>query len=106
MTKNAIGEHCPIDLPHCGLWSDPYVKRLSRSYDDEGFEQGQRINGFDECPKCGVWWPCVEEPDCWQESDHVAGQWSAIGWWGASVCGECDLLLITQPDGTPEAYQL
>lgn len=93
--------HCPIDF---GDEYTPYVVRLSKWFDDEGCERGKRINGFDQCPKCGLWWPCEEEPDCWEESDD--GTLVAIGWWGASVCCDCNLLLVTQPDGTPEAYQL
>lgn len=52
----------------------------------------------------GLWWPCVEQPDCWEEMDD--GRWKATGWWGASVCEVCDLLMVEQPDGTPECYSL
>ena len=95
-----IGPHCPINLPHS---DKPYVAYLSRSFDEDGHERGERINGFDQCPKCGLWWPCIEEPDCWEEDGD---KWKATGWWGAAVCEECNLLMVEQPDGTPECYQL
>lgn len=100
-----MGPHCPIDLlQRCNF--DRYVVQLSRSFDDEGYEQGERINGFVECPKCGLWWPCIEEPDCWEEDDEQKGKWVAIGWWGGVVCDECRLLIVDQPDGHTEVYQL
>jgi hypothetical protein len=95
-----MGPHCPIDLL---TRNGPYAARLSSSYDADGFEQGERINGFEQCPKCGLWWPCVEEPDCWTEDGD---KWKATGWWGAAVCEECDLLMVEQPDGRGEVYQL
>lgn len=93
---------CPINLPQ--LESPPIV-RSQRTFDSEGLERGERINGYDQCPRCGLWWPIVEEPDVWEE---VAGtqRWIATGWWGAAICGECDLLMVEQPDGTPECYRL
>lgn len=99
-----IGPHCPIDLP---TRDAPYCVRIGeRGFDDRGHETGERINGFDQCPKCLLWWPCLEEPDCWEESDDQPGKWIATGWWGAAVCEECELLMVEQPDGTPECYQL
>lgn len=98
---NPIGPHCPVNLSG----DDPYVVQLSLEIDDEGFERGERIHGFDQCPKCGLWYPCVEEPDMW-ELDEETGIWRAEGWWGGTFCEECGLLLVTQPDGTPEAYDL
>lgn len=95
-----IGPHCPANLP---TRATPYCVRLSNSFDEDGYEQGQRINGFDCCPQCGLWWPCIEEPDCWEEDDS---RWKATGWWGASVCEDCGLLMIEQPDGRGECYQL
>lgn len=96
-----IGEHCPIDLP---TRTSPYRRVLSRSFDEDGHERGQRINGYSQCPKCGLWWPCIEEPDCWEEDEP--GSWVAVGWWGATVCEECELLMVEQPDGRDEVYQL
>lgn len=96
-----IGYHCPIDLL---TRTEPYVFRLAPPcIDSEGYERGQRINGFAQCPKCGVWEPVVEEPDMWDEADGV---WVASGWWGGAICEECNLLLVEQPDGTPECYEL
>lgn len=93
------GSQCPIDF--C---DSPFVVYLSRSYDDNGHERGARINGIDQCPKCGIWWPCIEEPDCWEQ--RWDGKWMAIGWWGAAVCEECELLMVEQPDGRGEVYGL
>jgi hypothetical protein len=96
-----IGPHCPIDL----LTNyDLYCVVLWRKFDDDGCERGERINGFDQCPKCGVYYPCIEEPDMWEQCDD--GRWIAEGWWGGTVCDDCGLLFVTQPDGTPEAYKL
>lgn len=96
-----IGIHCPVDL----LTSNkPRLVLLSKSFDEDGHERGERINGYCECPKCGLWWPVVEEPDSWTKGDD--GKWFADSWWGAAVCGECLLLMVEQPDGMPECYQL
>ena len=99
-----IGIHCPVDLMSYSQWEPPPIVTLKSSVDDDGMEQGERINGYCECPKCGLWWPCVEEPDMWEEIEP--GKWGATGWWGAAVCGECNLLMADQPDGTSECYQL
>lgn len=102
-----LGEHCPINLLSTLDDGIPYIRRIGpRTFDDDHCEQGKRINGFDQCPKCGLWWPCVEEPDMWAEDDENHGIMFAEGWCGWSVCCDCRLLLFTQPDGTPEAYQL
>lgn len=95
-----IGPHCPIDL----FDRESYLCPLTLpAYDADGYERGERINGFCECPQCHAWWPCIEEPDHWEEDGE---RWKAIGWWGAAYCDECGLLLVEQPDGTPEVYQL
>lgn len=94
------GYHCPIDLKS----RDSYAVVLSLAFDAEGYERGERINGFVQCPKCHRWWPCIEEPDMWNQ--RWDGKWIASGWWGASVCEDCDLLFVEQPDGTPETYRL
>jgi hypothetical protein len=97
----AIGIHCPVALRES---AEPYLKRLSRFFDADGHERGERINGYCQCPKCGLWWPRVEEPDMWVEGE--GGKWFIDGWWGAAVCCECHLLMVEQPDGTPECYRL
>ena len=102
---SAPGPHCPTDLPSRDQF-DSYVCRLSRRWDSEGYERGERINGFDCCPKCGLWWPIVEEPDCWEETEEGSDRWKATGWWGAAVCEVCDLLMVEQPDGRGECYSL
>jgi hypothetical protein len=98
-----IGEHCPIDLFDRDQY-EPYVVTLEKGTDNDGIPTGKRINGYDQCPKCGLWYPTIEEPDGWSENDD--GSWEIDSWWGWSQCVECDLLLVTQPDGRPEAYYL
>ena len=95
-----IGPHCPADLP---TRDEPYLVQLWESFKDSK-EGGERINGFHQCPQCGLWWPCIEEPDCWEQQDD--GRWTAVGWWGAAVCEVCEVLMVEQPDGTPETYCL
>ena len=86
------------------LWDfEPIV--LDREFDAERYEQTKRINGGYQCPKCELWWPCVEEPDMW-DLDEESGIWEATGWWGGTVCEECNILMIDQPDGSGECYQL
>lgn len=94
---------CPINLP-CLDANDIKPVRLSHSWDSEHFEQGEIIRGYYQCPQCGLWWPCVEEPDCWEEEPD--GFKRATGWWGAAVCEECGLLMADQPDGQTECYRL
>lgn len=79
---------------------------LQREYDANGYERTQRINGGYQCPKCELWWPCVEEPDCWTMNQHDENKWDAEGWFGGVVCEDCGLLMIDQPDGTAECYSL
>lgn len=105
-TTHPVGAHCPRDLLGVEYGDPPYVVRLSRGFDGDGYERGERINGFDECPKCGLWWPCIEEPESWELSEQIAGQWVAVEWCGATVCDDCEVLMVTQPDGTPECYTL
>lgn len=94
---------CPIKLP--SLTSSPPIVNGPRTFDEESHERGERINGYCECPKCGLWWPIVEEPDCWEWNER-SQRWIATGWWGAAVCEACELLMADQPDGTPECYYL
>lgn len=104
-----IGPHCPIDLlDRCDFI--PYIKVLYGHIDDEGYQRGERINGFYQCPKCGSWCPVIEEPDCWEEYTGIHpekfGKWVAIEWWGVAECGDCGLVMLSQPDGTGECFQL
>ena len=101
------GMHCPIGLPDSYDPWEPYVRVLWEDWkreDGAWMQTGERINGFCQCPKCGLWWPNIEEPDMWTENDD--GWMQATGWWGGCVCSDCDLLMIEQPDGTPECYDL
>lgn len=82
----------------------PRLIQLSTSFDDKGYERGERINGACQCPECGLWWPVIEEPDVWTESDD--GRWIATGWWGEARCELCHLLMIDQPGGRGECYRL
>lgn len=81
------------------------VVREKIRWDDEGYERTQRRNGACQCPQCGLWWPNIEEPDMWTYNEQT-GKWDASGWWGGVVCGGCQLLMIEQPDGQAEVYDL
>jgi hypothetical protein len=98
-----------MTFPYCNqadiVRAEPRIIRERRRFDDEGYERTKRRNGACECPKCGLWWPCIEEPDCW-ELDEESGKWNAVSWWGGVVCEECELLMIEQPDGTGECYDI
>ena len=83
----------------------PRIARESQHWDDDGHERTERRNGATQCPKCGLWWPNIEEPDMWDLNDRT-GRWDATGWWGGVVCCECNLLMVEQCDGTDECYQL
>ena len=83
----------------------PVICRERRHWGDDGHELTQRRVGATQCPQCGLWWPDIEEPDEWTE-DKENGRWNAIGWWGGTCCEECGLLMIEQPDGTGEVYDL
>lgn len=88
---------------------DPYgdpVYIVPLHFDADGMQRGERVAGRYRCPSCGLWWPVCEEPDCWEQCDENAAKWIASGWWGAAVCEDCGLLMITQPDGRGECYQL
>lgn len=86
------------------LTEGPKLIYLNCTFDCEGYERTERVNGAMQCPRCGLWWPCIEEPDCWTEDE--LGRWIAVEWWGGVVCGCCHLLMVDQPDGRSEAYQL
>ena len=89
----------------------PRLQRERQRWDKEGFERTERRNGACQCPKCGLWWPVIEEPCTWVDngkssSDTTSIQWLAIGWEGFPICLDCRLLIVDQPDGTGEVYQL
>ena len=104
--ESARGLFCPVGLPDmdpcepfvCMLWHDWEMKASL------WWERGERINGFNQCPKCGLWWPIHEQPSARELNDD--GWWCISEWWGSAVCTECHLLMVEQPDGTPECYQL
>jgi hypothetical protein len=101
--NNPIGSHCPTDLLDRYDY-ESYVKVLAIHPSDDGYPTGERINGFYQCPKCNAWWPCIEQPDMWTWDD--SGKWRISGWWGAAVCATCGLLMLDQPNGQGECYQL
>lgn len=102
-----LGECCPVDIE-----SDaPFVVRLTTNWrKEEGawWEIGTRINGLHLCTGCDAYWPCIEEPDMWEcdNDEQGAAWWSAVGWFGSAFCPECGRLFLTQPDGTPECYEV
>ena len=76
-----------------------------RAWDDDGYETTQRRIGATQCPRCGLWWPEIQEPDGWK-FNAATGLWDADDWWGGVMCELCDSLMIEQPDGTGEVYSL
>lgn len=83
----------------------PRIVRERRHWDEHDFEQTERRVGAEQCPKCGLWWPAIEQPDMWTLSE-TDGKWDADGWWGGTVCEQCSVLMINQPDGRGECYDL
>lgn len=90
------------DIPH----KDARLAYERRHWDDQGYERTARRNGAYQCPKCELWWPIIEEPDCWTQSLNDRNRMDAEGWWGAAVCEKCQLLMVDQPDGVGECYDL
>lgn len=97
-------------FPYCNqadiVHAEPRLAYEKRHWDDERFERTQRRNGAYQCPKCGLWWPLIEEPDMWTEADETPGWWTAEGWWGGVACEGCEILMVSQPDGRGECYDL
>lgn len=87
------------------LEAGPRLGSEKRHWDRQGYERTQRRNGACECPKCGLLWPVIEEPDMWNKNAFT-GRNDAAGWWGGVVCEQCRILIIEQPDGHTEAYAL
>lgn len=86
--------------------AEPRRTSERRTWDAEGFERTEIRTGACQCPKCGLWWPIIEEPDCWTQNSKDKTRMDATGWWGAPVCELCHLLLVEQPDGRSECYDL
>jgi hypothetical protein len=109
-TKNANRGGRRVSVPFCNqadiTRNDARVKYETRRWDADGYERTERRAGACECPRCGLWWPLIEEPDHWELSDGDAIRWDAVGWWGAVHCGPCGLLMVTQPDGRVECLDL
>lgn len=93
-------------------WRIPLGERLIRwlkrlSVDAEGYEGGQRINGYVECPRCGLCWPLIEEPEAWEQEFVSDGdgepmeRWKATEWGpGTAECLECNLCFVDSFEGT------
>lgn len=96
-------------FPYCNqvdiLTAEPRLVREKRYWNDEDRELTEQRNGAYQCPKCGLWWPLIEQPEAWELSEET-GRWDAIEWWGCVVCEVCRFLMVDQPDGTPECYDL
>ena len=89
----------------------PRPVRERRCFDANGRERTQLRSGACQCPQCGLWWPLIEDPCGWVEEykrpdDTTPIRWFAVEWWGAAMCEICGLLMVEQPDGTGEVYQL
>lgn len=66
---------------------------VRRYFDADGYEQGRRINGRMQCPQCGLWWPCEQEPEGWEED--YGGRWHANDWGlGVAECELCQLAMV------------
>lgn len=98
-----------MSIPLCNqadlMTNGPRLVREKRHWDNEGYERTEIRDGATQCPKCGFWWPNIEEPDMWDENE-VTGNLDAINWWGGVVCSDCSLLIVEQPDGRSECYEL
>ena len=83
----------------------PVIVREERAWDEVGYETTQQRIGATQCPRCRLWWPEIQEPDAWTFNEDN-DLWDANDWWGGVVCELCGLLMVEQPDGTREAYEL
>ena len=97
-----------MSFPICNqadiLTADVRVSYERTRFDAEGYERTERRAGSSGCPRCGLWWPIIEYPCGWQQDKH--GQWIATEYWGEAYCEACELLMVHQPDGRGECYQL
>lgn len=85
------GWRCPARYPH--EHDQPFVHQLGQiTFDKELFQRGERINGVTECPRCGLLWPSIEEPECWEECGRqkVAIEWGP----GTAECLDCDICIV------------
>jgi hypothetical protein len=99
-----------VSFPFCNqadiLHSEARIVYERPHWDKEGYERTERRNGAYQCPKCGLWWPVIEEPDWWEQNPEDDAKWDAQGWWGGVVCEDCEILMVDQPDGSAECYDL
>lgn len=99
LLETCQGWRIPLgEIPHT-------LKRLVR--DRDGHPRGERINGYVECPKCGLAWPLIEEPDCWKNVAIVGELWVVDGWGpGTAECIECGKLFVDTFEGCFELRML
>lgn len=104
------GWQCPTDLFDDGM---PFTRRLTAFIDEDGKEDGERINGVCECPECLAWWPIIETPSGWDSmplkrsvtgsdgTEYEAGEilWKATMWEGHAECIDCETIMVTGVDG-------
>ena len=87
--------------------SDPRICREKpRRFDKKGYERTQQRTGACECPKCGLLWPVIEEPNCWTQDKNDRSKWIATEWFGSAYCEQCAVVMVDQPDGDGEYFVL
>ena len=91
------GWRCPSSL----FQGDAFMVRLGReTIDREGYPHQLRINGAIQCPKCGLFWPLIEDSDEWTRVD---GKWRVSGFGlGMAECIECRKVFVENFDGVHE----
>lgn len=78
---------------------EPFVVLIRKPrFDAEGTQRAKRINGSVECPKCGLYWPMVEDIGEWTQGDD--GRWHSRGWnHGFAECLICGLVFADTFEG-------
>lgn len=78
---------------------DGVLHYLNYHLDAENHERCQRINGYAECPDCGLAWPMIDEPEAWTLSE-ATGVWEATDFGPATAeCLDCGLCIVDTFDG-------
>lgn len=111
LLERIAGWQCPVDMESDVV---PFVRRLTAFIDQDGCEDGERINGVCRCPGCSTWWPIIESPIGWEEGElkvatvseggvsYDAGDtaFKATAWAGHAECLECESLMVQDVDGS------
>lgn len=73
---------------------EPLVALLSGpTWDSDGYQRAERINGAVNCPGCGDVLPVVEDVCEWQQG--ADGRYHATEWdTGHAWCDQCDLCIV------------